>query len=217
MLSPLPVVMVSCGGNMLPREGGEPVDSGYKPNVVTVAWCGIVCTQPPMVYISLRPSRHSYEIIEKTDEFTINLVTSETVRAADSCGVYSGRHTDKLERFSLATEPSASGSVGCPSLAASPLTLDCRVTQKIPLGSHDMFLARVCGVGVEPELVDSEGKLHLERARLAAYSHGNYFELGRQIGSFGFSVKKKSRGGQKNVAPNGKNAKYAKKKKPDQK
>ena len=193
MLSPLPVVIVTCGGSLI-GEGGD-ADSGFRPNAVTVAWCGIVCTQPPMVYISLRPSRHSHKIISETGEFTINLVTAELVRAADSCGVYSGRDVDKAEKFRLALEPSATGTVGCPSLAASPLTLDCRVTQVIPLGTHDMFLARVEGVGVDPELVDGEGKLHLERAHLAAYSHGDYFGLGKKIGSFGFSVRKKPREG----------------------
>ncbi len=195
MLSPLPVVIVTSGGDCI--KDGAAVPSGYAPNAVTVAWCGIACTQPPVVYISLRPSRHSYKIIEETGEFTINLVTSAMVRTADGCGVFSGRDVDKLKKFALATEPSATGTVGCPSLAASPLTLDCRVMRKIPLGTHDMFLANVLGVGVDPALVDSAGKLHLDRARLAAYSHGDYFELGKKIGDFGFSVRKKTRGGAK--------------------
>lgn len=195
MLSPLPVVIVTSGGDCI--KDGAAVPSGYAPNAVTVAWCGIACTQPPVVYISLRPSRHSYKIIEETGEFTINLVTSAMVRTADGCGVFSGRDVDKLKKFALATEPSATGTVGCPSLAASPLTLDCRVMRKIPLGTHDMFLANVLGVGVDPALVDSAGKLHLDRARLAAYSHGDYFELGKKIGDFGFSVRKKPRGGEK--------------------
>lgn len=195
MLSPLPVVIVTSGGDCI--KDGAAVPSGYAPNAVTVAWCGIACTQPPVVYISLRPSRHSYKIIEETGEFTINLVTSAMVRTADGCGVFSGRDVDKLKKFALATEPSATGTVGCPSLAASPLTLDCRVMRKIPLGTHDMFLANVLGVGVDPALVDSAGKLHLDRARLAAYSHGDYFELGKKIGDFGFSVRKKTRGGEK--------------------
>lgn len=202
MLSPLPVVMVTCGGDRI--EDGARVPSGYAPNAVTVAWCGIACTQPPVVYISLRPSRHSYEIIEKTGEFTINLVSSAMVRAADGCGVYSGRDTDKIKKFALELEPSATGRVGCPSLAMSPLTLDCRVMQKIPLGTHDMFLASVEGVGVDPALVDQAGKLHLDRARLAAYSHGDYFELGRKIGDFGFSVRKKPRSGAKKAPKGGK-------------
>lgn len=195
MLSPLPVVIVTSGGDCI--KDGAAVPSGYAPNAVTVAWCGIACTQPPVVYISLRPSRHSYKIIEETGEFTINLVTSAMVRTADGCGVFSGRDVDKLKKFALATEPSATGTVGCPSLAASPLTLDCHVMRKIPLGTHDMFLANVLGVGVDPALVDSAGKLHLDRARLAAYSHGDYFELGKKIGDFGFSVRKKTRGGAK--------------------
>ena len=195
MLSPLPVVIVTSGGDCI--KDGAAVPSGYAPNAVTVAWCGIACTQPPVAYISLRPSRHSYKIIEETGESTINLVTSAMVRTADGCGVFSGRDVDKLKKFALATEPSATGTVGCPSLAASPLTLDCRVMRKIPLGTHDMFLANVLGVGVDPALVDSAGKLHLDRARLAAYSHGDYFELGKKIGDFGFSVRKKTREGAK--------------------
>ena len=155
MLSPLPVVIVTSGGDCI--KDGAAVPSGYAPNAVTVAWCGIACTQPPVVYISLRPSRHSYKIIEETDEFTINLVTSAMVRTADGCGVFSGRDVDKLKKFALATEPSATGTVGCPSLAASPLTLDCRVMRKIPLGTHDMFLANVLGVGVDPALSTNAG------------------------------------------------------------
>lgn len=202
MLSPLPVVIVTSGGDCI--KDGAVMPSGYAPNAVTVAWCGIACTQPPVVYISLRPSRHSYKIIEETGEFTINLVTSAMARTADGCGVFSGRDVDKLKKFALVTEPSATGTVGCPSLAASPLTLDCRVMRKIPLGTHDMFLANVLGVGVDPALVDSAGKLHLDCARLAAYSHGDYFELGKKIGDFGFSVRKKPRGGAKKGKGGGK-------------
>lgn len=193
MLSPLPVAIVTCGGDRI-DEDGTAVPSGYRPNAVTVAWCGIACTQPPTVYISLRPSRHSHKIITETGEFTINLVTSAMVRRADGCGVYSGRDIDKVQKFSLSLAPSASAKVGCPSLDDSPVTLDCRVISCTPLGTHDMFLAHVCGVGVDPALVDDGGRLCLERAHLAAYSHGSYFELGKKIGDFGFSVKKKHGG-----------------------
>lgn len=193
MLSPLPVAIVTCGGDRR-GEDGALSPSGFRPNAVTVAWCGIACTQPPVVYISLRPSRHSHKIITETGEFTINLVTSAMVRRADSCGVYSGRDVDKVQKFSLPLAPSASGTVGCPSLDDSPVTLDCRVMSVTPLGTHDMFLASVCGVGVDPALVDDGGRLCLERAHLAAYSHGSYYELGRKLGDFGFSVRKKRSG-----------------------
>ena len=179
MLSPLPAVLVtSCA-------------EGERPNVATVAWCGITCTHPPRVYISLRPSRYSHEIISKTGEFVINLVPSSMVRAADSCGVYTGRKVDKFKRFSLTAEPSYK--VGAPSIAQSPMSLECRVYSVLPQGTHDMFLADVVAVGVEESLLDEKGGLHLDRARLAAYSHGEYFELGKKLGSFGFSVKKKKR------------------------
>ena len=179
MLSPLPAVLVtSCA-------------EGERPNVATVAWCGITCTHPPRVYISLRPSRYSHEIISKTGEFVINLVPSSMVRAADSCGVYTGRKVDKFKRFSLTPEPSHQ--VGAPSIAQSPMSLECKVYSVLPQGTHDMFLADVVAVGVEESLLDEKGGLHLDRARLAAYSHGEYFELGKKLGSFGFSVKKKKR------------------------
>lgn len=179
MLSPLPAVLVtSCA-------------EGERPNVATVAWCGITCTHPPRVYISLRPSRYSHEIISKTGEFVINLVPSSMVRTADSCGVYTGRKVDKFKRFSLTAEPSHK--VGAPSIAQSPMSLECKVYSVLPQGTHDMFLADVVAVGVEESLLDEKGGLHLDRARLAAYSHGEYFELGKKLGSFGFSVKKKKR------------------------
>lgn len=177
LLAPLPVVLVS---SALPDE---------KPNVATVAWCGITCTQPPKVYISLRPSRHSHEIISKTGEFVLNPVPGSLVRTADTCGVFTGRKVDKFEKCHLTPEPSFK--VACPSVAECPLSLECCVTDVISLGTHDMFLADVVAVAVSPDLVDDKNALHLERAGLAAFAHGEYFELGRRIGSFGFSVRKK--------------------------
>ncbi len=181
MLSPLPAVMVSC------QRDGE------RPNIVTVAWTGIICTDPPKVYISLRPSRHSYSIIRESGEFVINLTPAALARAADSCGVFTGRKVDKFERFSLHAEPSFT--VSAPGIAESPLSLECRVFDELPLGTHNMILADVTAVAVDDSLINKDGRLCLERAGLCAYSHGEYFELGRRIGSFGFSVKKKHTGG----------------------
>lgn len=178
LLAPIPPVMVTCG-NM------------EVSNVFTVAWTGLINTIPPKTYISVRPSRHSYHMIRESGEFIINLTTVDMVRAADFCGIHTGRKVDKFERCHLTRE--ASPLLACPMIAESPLSLECRVTDVLPLGSHDMFLADIVGVEVNPDLIDREGKLHLEQARLAAFAHGAYYELGRQIGSFGFSVQKKKK------------------------
>lgn len=179
LLAPVPPVMVTCA-------------LGEEKNVLTIAWTGIVNSQPPKTYVSIRPSRHSHRLIRESGEFAINLTTTSLVRAADWCGVYTGAKVDKFERCHLATEPASA--IGCPLLADSPLSLECRVTDIIPLGSHDLFMADIVAVDVEETLVDEDGKLHLERADLVAYAHGDYFALGRCLGSFGFSVaKKKSR------------------------
>ncbi len=176
MLAPLPPVMVTCG-------------SKEAPNVLTVAWTGILNTIPPKTYISVRPSRYSYELIKQTGEFVINLTTTPLVKAADFCGVRSGRDVNKFEAMGLATQPAEK--VGCPMLAQSPLNIECRVTDVIPLGSHDMFIADIVAVDVEESCINDKGKLCLERASLAAFAHGSYYELGKKIGSFGFSVRKK--------------------------
>ena len=178
LLGPVPPVMVSCGDM-------------EKSNIVTVAWTGILNTIPPKTYISLRPSRYSYEIIKETREFVINLTTAELVRAADSCGVYTGRKVDKFAKYALTKEEAFE--VTAPVIGESPLSLECKVTDIIPLGSHDMFIADVVAVDVDELLLDTEGKLHLDRAHLAAFAHGEYFELGKRIGTFGFSVKKKKK------------------------
>lgn len=178
MLSPVPPAMVTCS-------------DGEKENVLTIAWTGIVNTIPPKTYISVRPSRHSYEMIKKSGVFAINLTTAELVRAADFCGVHTGAKVNKFERCKLTT--ARASEIDCPILEDSPLALECRVTDIIPLGSHDMFLADIVAVDVDEALIGSDGKLHLERANLAAYAHGDYYELGRRIGSFGFSVAKKKK------------------------
>ncbi len=178
MLSPVPPTMVTCS-----HEGCD--------NVFTVAWTGITNTIPPKTYISVRPSRHSHKMILESGEFAINLTTTELVRAADFCGVHTGAKIDKFERCHLEKEEASE--LSCPILAASPLVLECKVADVIPLGSHDMFLADIVAIDVDESLIDAAGKLHLERAQLVAYAHGDYFELGRRIGGFGFSVAKKKK------------------------
>ncbi len=178
MLSPVPPTMVTCS-------------HGGKDNVLTVAWTGITNTIPPKTYVSIRPSRHSHALIKESGEFAINLTTSSLVRAADFCGVHTGAKIDKFERCQLSKE--SASEISCPILADSPLVLECRVTDVIPLGSHDMFLADIVAIDVDDSLVDGNGKLHLERAGLVAYAHGDYFELGKRIGAFGYSVAKKKR------------------------
>lgn len=180
MIYPVPAVLVSCGAK--PEE--------Y--NVLTVAWTGTICSDPAMCYISVRPERHSYEIIKRTGEFVINLTTEQLAKATDWCGVRSGRDYDKFSEMGLTPIPSVV--VSAPALAESPVAIECRVKEIIPLGTHDMFLAEVVNVLVDKEFIDAEsGKLDLERARPLAYCHGEYFGLGRLIGHFGWSVRKKPR------------------------
>jgi len=178
MLYPVPAVMVSCG-----REG-------EKPNIITVAWAGTICSDPAMVSISVRKERYSHDIIKETGEFVINLVNKRLVRATDYCGVKSGRDVDKFAACGLHSAP---GSVltDCPILEESPVNLECKVTQVIPLGSHDLFLAEVVACDVDESLLDENGKLCLEKAKLIVYSHGDYLALGRKLGTFGYSVRKK--------------------------
>lgn len=178
LIAPLPPVMVSCG-------------SGDTKNIVTVAWTGIVNTIPPKTYISLRKSRHSYGIIKESGEFVINLTPSSLVRAADYCGMYTGAKKDKFKECKLT--PEESECVSCVSIAESPLSLECKVCSIKELGTHDMFEADIVGVRVDDSLLDENGKLCIDRARLAAYAHGEYFELGRKLGVFGFSAVKKAK------------------------
>ncbi|MDD4773753.1 MAG: flavin reductase family protein [Eubacteriales bacterium] len=183
LLAPVPPVLVTCG-------------DAEKSNVLTVGWTGIINSKPPKTYVSLKPERYSHGIISQTREFVINLTTAPLVRAADFCGIRSGRDIDKFSACSLETEP-ASG-VGCPLLSASPLSIECVVSDILRLGSHDMFIADIVAVDVNEELVDREGRLHLEDCGLAAYAHGDYFALGRKLGSLGFSVRKKRKSNNKN-------------------
>ena len=176
MVYPLPAVMVSVG-----REG-------EKPNIITVAWTGTVCTNPPMVYISVRPERYSYNIIKETGKFVINLTTEALTRATDFCGVRSGRDVDKFKETHLTAIP---GPVtGCPMIDESPVNIECTVTENKELGSHHMFLAKVEAVHVSEEAMDEKGKFHLNETGLLAYSHGEYLGLGKKLGTFGYSVKK---------------------------
>ncbi len=176
LVAPVPPAMVTCG-------------EGERANIITIAWTGIINTHPPKTYISVRPSRHSYGLIKESGEFVINLTSSKLVRAADFCGIHTGRKINKFERCGLHTEEASE--VKCPLLAESPMSLECRVTDVIELGSHHMFLADIVAVDVDEALLDKEGKLRLDQAELAAFAHGEYFELGKKIGTFGFSVKKK--------------------------
>lgn len=175
LLYPVPPALVSCG-------------TMERPNALTVAWTGIVCSDPAMTYISLRPSRYSYGLIRASGDFAINLTHAALARAADFCGVRSGRDTDKFSQMGLESE--ACTQISAPMIAQSPISLECRVQQILPLGSHDMFLSRIVAVNVREDLVDAAG-LHLERSGLVAYAHGHYYVLGKQLGKFGYSVQKK--------------------------
>ncbi len=175
MLAPLPPALVSCG-------------TEENSNIITIAWTGILSTVPPKTYISVRPTRYSYDIIKNQKEFVINLCTASLARSADYCGMFTGRKVNKFDKCGLTRI--ASEEVACPSIAESPLSLECRVTDIVPLGSHDMFLADIVAVTVDESLLDEKGKLHMERAGLCAYSHGEYYEIGKKIGNFGFSAVK---------------------------
>lgn len=180
MIYPLPAVLVSCGATEDER------------NILTVAWTGTICSDPPMCYISVRRERHSYEIIKRRGEFVINLTTEALARATDWCGVRSGRDCDKFAQMGLTAEPAEV--VAAPVIAESPVAIECRVRQVIPLGTHDMFVADVVNVLVDERYINDEtGKFELERAGLIAYSHGEYFALGRSLGNFGWSVRRKRR------------------------
>lgn len=177
MLYPVPAVMVSLG-----REG-------EKPNIITVAWAGTINSDPPMLSISVRKERYSHAILSETREFVVNLVHEPLVRACDFCGVRSGRDVDKFAEMKLT--PETVEGVHAPAIGESPVNLACKVTQIIPLGSHDMFLAKVVSVTVDERYMDEKGTFHLNDAGLVAYSHGTYFKLGEALGTFGFSVRKK--------------------------
>lgn len=177
LIAPIPAVMVSLGD----------MESS---NIITVAWCGITNTQPPKTYISVRPSRYSYEILKQRREFVINLTPATLAKKADFCGIYTGKKVDKFEKCALTKERASV--VSAPMIGECPISIECKVSDIIPLGSHDMFLADIVAVNVEKGLIDN-GKLCINRAHLCAFAHGEYYKLGERIGRFGFSVKKKNK------------------------
>ena len=179
LLSPVPAALVTSG-------------SGETANVMTAAWCGIVCTQPPVTYVSVRPERHTYSLIKAGGEFVIHLTTEALCRATDYCGVFTGAKVDKFAKCGLTKIDSTT--VAPPTIEEAPLALECRVREVVPLGTHDMFLADIVAVTVREELLDEKGRLCLERAGLMAYSHGSYFALGKKLGSFGYTAKRTGKG-----------------------
>lgn len=183
MIYPVPAVMVTVAD----REGND--------NIITVAWTGTVCTNPPMAYISVRPERYSYHMIKETGEFVINLTTRALTYATDYCGVRSGREVDKFEVLKLTRQKASK--VAPPLIGESPVNIECRVTQCLELGSHHMFLAEVVAVHASEACMDEKGKFHLEQAEPMVYSHGSYCDLNRVLGTFGYSVKKRAPGEKK--------------------
>ena len=175
VLYPVPVVMVSCGT----EENG---------NIITVAWTGTINSDPAMTYVSIRPSRHSFELIQNSGEFVINLVTKDLAYACDFCGVKSGRDMDKFKEMNLTAKKGEK--VNAPIIYESPVNIECKVKEVIPLGTHHMFLAEVVSVSVSDEYLDETGKFHFNDTEPVCYSHGAYFTLGKQLGTFGYSVKK---------------------------
>ena len=177
MMAPLPPALISCG-------------TLEKPNVMTAAWTGIVCTEPTLVYVSIRPSRYSNELIRQSGEFVINIPTVKLAKAVDLCGVKSGSNTDKFKLAGLTAAPCEK--IGAPQVAESPVSLECKVKDISALGSHDVFLAEVVAVNVDEKYINSQQALELDKAGLLAYAHGFYYALGRKVGKFGWSVEKKS-------------------------
>ena len=178
MLAPVPPVMVSCG-------------TMEKSNILTVGWTGILNTIPPKTYISVRKQRFSHTIIKESGEFVLNLTPASLAREADYCGTFTGAKVDKFDVCKLTR--AAADEVAAPMIAECPISLCCRVTDVVELGSHDMFMADIVAVYADDALLDERGALHMERANLCAYAHGGYYELGRQIGRFGFSAAKKKK------------------------
>ncbi len=177
MLYPVPAVMVSCHNSV------------GAANIITVAWTGIVCSEPPMLYVSIRPERFSYDMIKNTGCFVVNLPTKHLAYALDFCGVKSGRDIDKFVHLRLT--PEQSHEVSAPGIAECPVNIECRVKDILSLGSHDMFLAEIACVNVDESYIDRTGKLQLNKADLICYNHGEYRALAESLGHFGFSVRKK--------------------------
>ena len=182
-LYPLPVVMVSCG-------------TMEESNIITVAWTGILNTNPAMCYISVRPERYSHDIIKENGEFVINLTTEKLARATDWCGVISGRNRDKFKEMKLTKEKG--NFVKAPLIKESPVSVECRVKEIIPLGSHDMFVAEVLSIDADEKYIDEKGAFDISKCNLMAYANGGYYPLGKKIGKFGFSVQKKKKMGRNN-------------------
>ena len=179
MLYPLPVVMVTS------QRPGE------RPNIITIAWTGTICSDPPMLYVSIRKERYSYNIIKETGEFVVNLVGAGQIRQCDWCGVKSGRDFDKFEETGLTPVPSVK--VAAPTIKECPVSIECKVRKIEELGSHDMFIAEVVAVTVSDEYMDDQGRFAMEEADMVAYLHGQYYGLGEYLGKFGYSVEKKKR------------------------
>ncbi len=180
VLAPVPAVLVSCGGN-----------KKWQQNLITIAWAGSICSDPPMLSISIRPERHSYDIISSTREFVVNVTTEKQAKAVDWCGMVSGRDVNKFERTKLT--PLGSLKVACPIVLECPINIECRVKKIIKLGTHNMFLAEVIAVQVSSELIDNKGKFRLDKSNLLAFGLGEYFKMGPRVGRFGFSVRKRKK------------------------
>ena len=191
LMAPLPAVMVTVGDM-------------EKNNIITVAWCGILSSDPPRAYVSVRPSRYSHQFIKESGEFVINLTTEALAKATDYAGVYTGRKVDKFEKCSLTRVESET--VKAPTIGEAPIALECRVFQGIESGTHDIFLADILSVSCDESLLDESGRICYEKAGLIAYSHGEYYSLGKKLGRFGFSTDKKKkpqkRGGDKKGGAN---------------
>ena len=177
-LYPLPAVMVSCG-------------TMEKSNIITVAWTGIINTNPAMVYISVRPSRYSYELIKKQGEFVINLTNKDLVKATDWCGVKTGAKVDKFKEMKLHKEKAKF--IKCPMIKESPVSVECKVKEIKELGSHHMFIAEVLAINSDEKYIDEKGAFDISKCNLIAYSNGNYYQMGKKLGKFGFSVQKKKK------------------------
>jgi len=177
MLYPAPAVLVSCG------------DKPENYNIITVAWTGTICSEPAMAYVSIRPTRHSHAIIEETGEFVINLATKKLAFAVDYCGVRSGKDINKFKQLKLT--PVKGEQVSAPLIKESPVNIECRVTDRKRLGSHDMFMAKVLCIHADKQYIDKKGAFNFRAAEPICYSHGKYYLLGKELGHFGFSVKKK--------------------------
>ena len=180
---PIPAVMVTCG-------------TMKKSNIITVAWTGILNTNPAMCYISVRPERYSHDIIKENGEFVINLTTEKLARATDWCGVISGRNRDKFKEMKLTKQKAEN--IKCPLIEESPISIECKVKEIIPLGSHDMFVAEVLSIDADEKYIDEKGAFDISKCNLMAYANGGYYPLGKKIGKFGFSVQKKKKMGRNN-------------------